>query len=285
MEDNLNYILIPGRNRSEFFDITLDSLMDCPEIKDYQILFAFENDVLPEYYDIIKRYVRYPSQIEIKRWDMHYGLTRGHLEGMKIAFQKTDEYVIVVEDDVRVSRDFLRYMDYCYRHFYKEHSDIGTISGQMSRDSVSGERDVRLIHKRQWYSPYGVLIPKKFFDELLLPHCTEAYYKDPRYPDEYYPEWKHKGKYIEQAGLINRIIHKNNLYCLEPEVPRCQDIGFYGKNRHCRFADYKILTLNEKIRWNLKLLSDVELLKKVAYSGPYFVLGEDNEWKDLEMVE
>lgn len=284
----MNYILMPGRNRAEFFDIALSSLMGCPEIENYRILFEFECDVQQEYYDIIKRYVKCPSQIEIKRWDTHYGLTRGHLEGMKIAFNNTDEYVIIVEDDVMVSRDFLRYHDYCYRNFYKERGDIGTITGQISHASVSKEpeeRDPKLVHKRLWYHPYGVLIPKDFFYKYVLEHCTEKYYKNPLYVDTVYPEWSERGKWFEQAGLLNRIVHKNNLHTIEADVPRCQDIGWFGKNRTNRYAEYKTLNLDEKIRLNRKIWGDIDLIKKFAYSGSqHYVLNNNNEWDNLVLV-
>lgn len=262
----MNYILLPGRNRPEFFYLAMESLVKNPEIKDYGLLFALENDVDQRYFDIIQTFSD-GLKLEIVKWPERYGLTKGILEGLKIAFSKSDEYVILLEDDVVVSRDFLRFLDYCYRRFYKPDGDIAAIGASTNRAIGIVSR----VYKDRWYLPWGVLIPKYFFNKFLLEHCNDSYYQSSqKYADEYYPkelhgkdQWNlpwgvlkpgHSFNEIEQAGLILRIMLKNNLYQILPEVPRSLEIGFYGKHRHRKLDHYDEKTLEEKITYTRKLV-------------------------------
>lgn len=222
----MNYILLPGRNRPEFFYPTMESLVKNPGVNDYGLLFALENDVDQRYFDIIETF-KDGLKMETVKWPERYGLTKGILEGLKLASSKSDEYVILLEDDVVVSRDFLRFLDYCYRHFYTADGDIATIGTTTNRELGR----VDSVYKEQWYLPWGVLIPKHFFNKFLLDHCNEAYYQNSKkYANEYYPK-ESEGREVEQAGLVLRIMIKNDLYQILPEVPRSLEIGVYGKHR------------------------------------------------------
>jgi len=292
----MNVIMVPARNRPEFLYISLSSLLKNKEVENYKILFVFECDVKRECQKIVKRLIADVGlDVEFVKWDSFYGLSKGILEGMKIAFTKTDEYVIVLEEDVMVSRDYLRFVDYCYRNFYLKRKDIATISGMISLEHGK-KRDVTKVRKRMWYSPYGVLIPKKFFFRYVYPHCIEEYYCNPSYYcDKYHPNWIYRGMYTEQAGLINRIIHKNALYCLEPEVPRCQHIGWYSSKRRLyrltrphtvlKAIRYKMLPLNRKIEFTLNILRNVNLIRRYFKNEPAYVLEENHEWSHLELDE
>ena len=222
----MNYILLPGRNRPEFFYQVMESLVKNPEIKDYSLLFALENDVDQRYFDVIQTF-KDGLKMEIVKWPERYGLTKGILEGLKLASSKSDEYVILLEDDVVVSKDFLRFLDYCYRHFYTADGDIAAIGTTTNR--AIGRVDY--VYKEQWYLPWGVLIPRHFFNKFLLEHCNEAYYQNSKdYANKYY-QIESKGREAEQAELVLRIMLKNSFYQILPEVPRSLEIGIYGKHR------------------------------------------------------
>jgi hypothetical protein len=270
----LNYILLPGRNRPEFFYLVMESLVKNPEVKDYGLLFTLASDVDQNYFDIIKTFAD-GLKMEIVKEPKRYGLTKGILEGLKMAFRRADEYVIVLEDDVLVSRDFLRFLDYCYRKFCGEASDIASVGTTTNR--VIGKADS--VYKEQWYLPWGTLIPRYFFDNFLLEHCTEVYYQNSkRYADRYYP-LESMGVAVEQAGLIRRIMLKNNFYQILPEVPRSLEIGFYGKHRHLdeevlgSFEDFSIikkpmygyndrLSLEEKVSYVRSFISSTKGLRR-----------------------
>lgn len=238
----MNYVLMPGRNRPEFFYLTMESLVKNPELKDYSILFALEGDVDQRYFDVIQTFSD-GLTVETVRWPERYGLTKGILEGLKIASSKSDEYVILLEDDVVVSRDFLRFLDYCYRHFYSPDGDIAAI-GTTTNRSIGR---VNRVYKEQWYLPWGVLIPKHFFNKFLLEHCNDSYYQNSKeYADNYYFK-ESEGEEVEQAGLVLRIMIKNGFYQILPEVPRSLEIGFYGKHRYCKVDRYNEKSLEERI--------------------------------------
>jgi len=223
----MNWILIPGYNRPEFFYRTMESLVKNPEVKDYNIIFALENDVNQAYFDIIESF-RDGLRFDVIKRPQRYGCTRNILEGLKTAIERSDEYVIVVEDDVVVSRDFLRFLDYCYRHFYQPDGDIANIGSSTNRSLGR----VNYVYKEQWYLPWGTLIPKYFFNRFLLEHCNDSYYQHTREYAERYYHFKTEGREVEQASLILRVMLKNNLYQILPEVPRSLEIGIYGEHRH-----------------------------------------------------
>ncbi|RLA82775.1 MAG: hypothetical protein DRG31_06955 [Deltaproteobacteria bacterium] len=292
----MNVVMIPTYDRPEFLFISLSSLLENKGIEDYKLLFIFEHRARKECKEIASKLVaKRGLDYEFIEWKSFYGLSKGILEGLKIAFRMADEYVIVIEEDVRTSRDFLKFGDYCYRNFYLNRKDIATVSGFVSVEH-GVKRSITRVRKRMWYSPYGVLIPKSFFYKYIYPHCTEKYYSDPsRYCDSYYETWIYRGKYTEQAGLINRVIHKNALYCLVPEVPRCQHIGWYGKNRRLyrlsrprtilKALRYSLLPLDKKVEFTMKILRDMNLLRRYLPNDPIYILEEDHQWTDLELVE
>lgn len=265
----MNYILIPGRNRPEFFYLTLESLVKNPEIKDYRLLFALENDVDEHYFEIIRSFTN-GLEPEIVKWSKMYGLTKGILEGFKAAFSKADEYVILLEDDVVVSKDFLKFLDYCYRHFYSPGGDIATI-GSFYRSLGR----VDYVYKERCYLPWGLLLPKDLFDQFLLEHCNESYYQNSKqYADRYFLRDSPRSE-VEQAELALRIVIKNSLYQILPEVPRSLEIGFYGKHKHYKVEDYDQKSLQEKIAYTRELL---------AMKGMGDILNNDYTWDELKLL-
>lgn len=248
----MNYILLPGYNRPEFFYLTMESLMKNPEVKDYRLLFTLASDVDQHYFDIIESFAD-GLKPEIVKWSERNGLTKDVLEGLKLASSKSEEYVILLEDDVVVSRDFLRFLDYCYRQFYSEDGDIASIGTTTNR--AIGR--VGHVYKEQWYFPWGVLIPKHFFNRFLLEHCNDSYYLHSKeYADRYYRK-ESEGREVEQGMLILRVMLKNNLYQILPEVPRSLEIGFYGKHRYFSGDHYKEKTLKEKIDYTREFVKSL----------------------------
>ena len=124
----------------------------------------------------------------------------------------------------------------------------------------------------------------------------DRYYSYPsRYCDSYHKTWIYRGKFLEQAGLINRVIHKNALYSLVPEVPRSQHIGWYGKNRRLyhrlrphsilRALRYSLLPFEKKVKFTMKILRDINTLRRYFPNDPIYILEEDHQWTDLELIE
>ena len=268
----MNVIMVVGYNRPEFFYYTISTLKQCRGVGKYKIYFLFEHGVDKTYYKLIDEFRI--GDYEVIERDRHYGLTRNILEGYKTLFQVADEYIIMVEDDVIISRDFLEYMEHAYRKWNTLVAGTGYVNGV----------DESAVYLTNWFIPYGVLIPKKFFYNHLLRHCTEKYYNNRQeYVDSYYSEDGFKGKYNEQAGLINRILHKERICQVIPEVPRSQEIGFYGSNKQNKIPDYDKLDLEEKIKFVSKLIKSIELIKRYLPKSSHYILKEDHKWIDLKI--
>lgn len=126
-------IAIFAFNRFYHFKKTVDSLINC-EHSDETIVYFFLDAPL-NYYDNsnfikIKNYIDsinyFKEKIVICR-DYNYGLRDNIISGINFVFEKYDA-VIVLEDDLILSKDFLKYMNYCLNN-YAENKNIWHVNG------------------------------------------------------------------------------------------------------------------------------------------------------------
>lgn len=226
-----NIILIPAYRRPVMLHLNLNSLIKCDGIRNYRLLFALDGSHDRQAKEIIDNSCSNLDREIIER-STRYGLSKNILEGMKMASKNTRDYFIVIEEDVRVTKDFLKWQEYVHEHFFKDNilASYGFAYENKSRIDQSMIEEVRLT---DWYVPYGTLISKRVFQKYILPHCNDKYYQDRKtYLKSHFSLPVHIANIIwsEQAGLIQHIRLQNNLICLSPALSRVQHMGYGGRN-------------------------------------------------------
>ena len=242
----MNVLMRVACNRPEMLYLSIEAELEAREYHHFSddlftifvVDYGYDDQVL----DIIKDYP-FPKKVIVR--DTRFGLTKNILEGMKVAFDRADDYIIYIEDDILVHRTYFAYLDKVME--IVDPSDYTVIMGY----SRSNKGRPSYIHKRHKYTAWGSLIRKDFFNNYISPCITPKYYKDfntrnnfvlkldARY-EKYWGKNQYKyggkgGMHNEQAGLINRLVDvamiEEGRYVMTPALTRAIHIGFYGKNR------------------------------------------------------
>jgi hypothetical protein len=82
------------------------------------------------------------------------------------------------------------------------------------------------------YQSLGVCYKSEMIKSYIIPHYNEGYLANPfAYCKQMFPDSIIGNSFVEQDGLIRRIVEANKLQCAFAHVPRAYHAGFYGKNR------------------------------------------------------
>ena len=235
----MNVILRPVFNRPEMLTLSLEHEIAAREkydLCDFITLFLIEHGSDDKTKELVKNYP-YSAKYVVR--EKKFGLTVNILEGMKTAFDMADEFVLHLEDDILLHKDYFVYM--------KTLQDlVGENYSVLSPYCPDDGGDVNEVNKHNHYAALAPIISKKFFETFVRPCAIEQYYRNPvrfttQLNDMYKDFWdSRKYKYTnaqhhEQAGLINRLVDvaiiERDWYLYMPRVNRQQHIGYFGKNR------------------------------------------------------
>ena len=234
----MNYIMRPVFNRPEMLYLSFEYEYKAREThkfsSDLTTLFIVEYGA-PK--SVVNMLNKYPYNYEIIFREYRYGLSANILEGFKTAFDKSNDFVIYIEDDVLLHSSYFQFMDAVLNH--PEAKDFTVASAYYFNDNGS----VNNLIRRNHYAALAPLISKRFYNNYILPISSMTYYKDPhgfvvaldgKYKDS--DTYRYKSPmHNMQAGVINRLTDvatiEEGLTMVMPEVNRQQHIGFYGHNR------------------------------------------------------
>ena len=131
----------------------LDCLAECEGVEDYKIICCVEpvNSIIP---DLIKSH---PLNVELVVNDRLLGLWENKKKALRLGFNESD-YVIHLEDDILLSRDGLRFFEFCEQ--LKNDERIFNVSGYNKGDEPFPEEWLnddakRKVDIRQWYTPWA----------------------------------------------------------------------------------------------------------------------------------
>ena len=281
-----------GYNRPEMQHLSLEYLARCPEAKATHLYIYIDggNGMPKARAEEIAEYFEPDFHtITLKYHENHVGLSRNILGAMGDALEGRliDEYgaVCIMEDDVLVSRDFLKYQNYMQEHVILDFEDTFTVTGFVKFRQKPGGRNltdeeaVKSVVSYRWYTPDGVVINTRDWKKIS-PHVTEEYYTTPhkyldRFAERLCPNkdegfWKEgKHRFPQQAGLINTIRDYHDYRQVVPCVSRCQDIGVYGHNQ------------KQKTHKGEDITSE-EFQKQAGWNSGCFQ--ENYEWDKLEHI-
>ena len=272
--------MIPTCNRPATLYITLEYLKKVRGIKDYHVVFAIDKYNANEtVIGLVDEFKGWHGNVYILARMIPYGLTRNILEGYKYCFKKSDDYVIIVEDDIRLSADFLEYCEYCFKNFVSEKT-FG-ITGY-TKDGL--EPDVRKIYRKVHYFSLGTLILKPMFEKWVLPHCKDEYYYNcSSYLVKHFPGLmvnNGMATHYQQAGTINRVLKQNRFHLISPYVPRAQHFGVSGGNRK---SDIERLPWMDQVKAIKRAIDNPEELARLERTNykDYISIKDNHEWSDL----
>ena len=206
-----NVIMRPVYNRPEMLSLSLEYEQKAREHFDFgddlTTLFIIDAGAHPKSIKLVKNYPFNSSSIVR---ETQLGLTENILEGFKIAFDKTDSYVIYVEDDILLHKTYFQYM-----RALLDHTEVGKFS-VLSAYNKDDKGDVHEIYRGSHYAALAPLISKEFHQKYIRRYSHRRYYITrsgtvTMLNNKYKKYWGKGYKYTdarhnEQAGLINRLV-------------------------------------------------------------------------------
>ncbi|HEX4049795.1 MAG TPA: hypothetical protein VHY19_02815 [Steroidobacteraceae bacterium] len=228
-------VLIPCWRRPEFLWHCLDNLARAAGIDQLHVLFRADtgydraiHEVIAEFASHFASYqVDEPVPCPYKRSKQSANVLGGYL----LAAQLSRRYVFMVEEDIMVARDFLRW------HYAVQAAQprlFCSIATRNTNRNVPDNAEPEIYYLTSAdYCSLGVCFERSVIGTLIAPHVTRAYFADPRsYCERTFPGSR-LATGFEQDGLIRRIQESEGdrrpiAYAYRP---RGFHAGFFGYHR------------------------------------------------------
>jgi alpha-1,3-mannosyl-glycoprotein beta-1,2-N-acetylglucosaminyltransferase len=185
-----------------------------------------------------------PEEVEAG-WKPYYAISHHYQSSINKVFDSTPNFdrIILLEDDVEVSKDFFEYMRGT-AHLFDEDESLYCVSGFNDNGKPEHVSDPAALYRSDFFPGLGWMISRKLWSEL-----------NPIWPRGFWDDWmrqpdKRKGR-----------------SCIRPEVPRsrttCGDDGVSG-GQFCAEHLAAMRVSEDYVEWTKK---DLSYLKKPAYDA------------------
>lgn len=264
-------VMIPCWRRPEFLWHCLDNLAQAEGIEQLHVLFRADTGFDPAIREVIQEFapklasheVNTPVPCPYRRTKQSANLLGGYL----MAAAATRRYVFMVEEDVMVARDFLRW------HYAVQASQprlFCSIAARNTNRAVAPSDDPQIYYLTSGdYCSLGLCFERSIITDMIAPHVTRDYFANPgRYCHRHFPDSRIGAGYVEQDGLIRRIQeHAGDAHLIAyPYRPRAYHGGFFGYHRRGALEG----TLAERIRRVGEVIYNSEAMLRAAERPEYF---------------
>jgi hypothetical protein len=286
----MNVLALTVYSRADLLKIYFNQLLkDKEELGKYLVHFFLDYGFNPECLKVIHEFRKEHKNIAITlrtQEDQNksplpgfYNIAQSYL----IAEKETDEFVVLGEEDIIPTDDYLRFNRYVYENFLSKQDCLFCVAHKR-RPETEKKGDISiLIGDYQITSPSCV--SKEAIIKYMKPHLDNPlFYKNPIEYNKYYfsksripPE-----EHIHHDGMIERIAESNNLLSLKPDQARSMHVGVGGM--HGGTAKEITGTLQERVAKYYELFKNPEELRTYAerFKEDIVVTDLDNEeWNEL----
>lgn len=264
-------VLIPCWRRPEFLWHCLDNLSQAEGIEELHLLFRADTGYDRDLLSVIEEFSsRFPSHQIDEPVACPYRRTKQSanvLGGYLLAASLARRYVFMVEEDVIVARDFLRWH---YAVQVAEPRLFCSIGTRNTNRDVPDSADPQIYYLTVGdYCSLGVCFESSIITQLLAAHVTRSYFANPgAYCAEQFPG-SHVGEaYVEQDGLIRRIQESQGQAhpIAYPYRPRAYHAGYVGYHRRGSLSG----SLRERIRAVGDVIYDVDAMRAAVERPDFF---------------
>jgi hypothetical protein len=227
-------LVLPCWRRPEFLWHCLDNLTRAEGIDSVHVVFRPDTGFLPDNLGVIDSFadrlpsfeISLPEPCPYRRTKQSANLLLGYLRAAAAAAR----HVFLVEEDLMVARDFLRW-------HRAVHAAAGTLFCSIAVNNPN--RKVLVADEIEGYylstgdfCSNGVCFDRQVLQGMIAPHMNMAYFRRPKkYLRRHFPASAIGLGFVEQDGLLRRIQEQSTQPIAFPCVPRAFDAGFYGYNR------------------------------------------------------
>ena len=273
-----NVIVITAYRRAEFLAVHLERLLLCPELPKYGVLFCVDKGFSEEVLNVVHTFQEFHANTDvIVRHTRKSALpaTGNIMQAYLDAAYYTDEFVIVGEEDIFPSLDYLRFCEQAMGYLRVYDKIFCVAHKRRSENHLKGSPNI-LIGDKQCTSPF--LITKRAINKYIRPLVeTKGYLENPvQFNAQFYPGSRiPPNEHYDHDGQIERIIEKNDLWALKPDQARTMHAGFYGGPDAAK-GKKLTGTLRERIDQLRAIVLDPVKLQEMTTDST------DTSWIDLE---
>jgi hypothetical protein len=268
-------VVVPCWRRPDFLWHCLDNLARNDEIGDVHVLYRVDTAYSEEILDVISsfghRIPSYEIEFAIPSPFRRTKPSANFLFGMLHAAARASQFVFLVEEDIMVARDYLRWNR-------AVHAAAGPLF--CSIPVKNPNRDLELPADSAGYylssgdsCSNGMCFHKDILIDLVAPHFNMSYLRQPKkYIRRRFPRSEIGLGFVEQDGLIRRIQEQSSFPIAWPCVPRAFHSGFFGaRGGWQKFGEQDSGTpLRERVRLLGDTIYNAEAMRK-AIDRPEFL--------------
>ncbi len=286
----MNVIAITCYSQPELLHLYLEQLgKDYEELKKYKIRLYTEEGYDPYTNVVISHFEYNNKDIDIKlivRPKVNCPLVGYHniLTSYILAAAESDEFVIIGEEDMLPTEDYLRFNRMCYEKFLSKYKRIFCVAHKR-RPEVEKEGDPEiLIGDYQCTSPSCVSVRsiKKYMEPYF--GYMPPYFEDPvEFNRIYFPNSRiPPNEHTHHDGAIERIMEWHRLFSIKPDQTRSMHVGLKGI--FCNGQAPKG-TLQDKITQYRELIKDGDKLRNLSTLPDDMVVTDPKgpSWNDLRL--
>lgn len=260
-------VIVPAYFRPEMLYLTLEKIYEA-EGSDSKLIWVYHD----RKYKDLEQFANELQDIEtvIEYWKRafgnrlkavmrlehgYYGNSYNILAAYAKAYQTDAKYVYLIEEDVLITPDF-----FTWHQSVQDTDALCSIAGFCDRNGIQPTEDFLSSE----YASLGVCWKRENLS-AILEHANVDYYRNPSpYILKHFPNSNLGLKYMEQDGLIQRVMEQRLQRTVFASPPRAFHIGVYGYHRSIGAGNMPLGTLADRIQFYRKNLSDPAWCQKVA---------------------
>lgn len=269
----MNVLALTVYRRPELVKIYFEQLLkDKEELSKYIVHLFLDYNFHPDIYKVISWFKQHHrnikltmrSEVESKKSPLpaFYNI----MDSYRAAAAEASDFVVLGEEDIIPTSDYLRFNRMCYEQFLSKYDYIFCVAHKRRPETETPGDPSILIGDIQITSPSCISV--KNINKYIIPILDNPlFYSNPiQYNQTYFPNSKNKpDHHIHHDGQIERIAEANQMFSLKPDQARTMHIGV--GSMHGTASEYKIEgTLDQKVSKYYELIAQgsTELRKYVT---------------------
>ena len=284
----MNVIAITIYNKPDLLYLYLEQLEKSEELENYKLRLHTEEGYDPEEDKVIEDFKKRNPNVDTKLYvkqKINCPLVGFHniLSSYPMSAAEADEFVIIGEEDMLPTEDYIRFNRVCYEKYLSKYDRIFAIAHKRRPEAEKqGYGDV-LMGDYQLTSPSCISV--KAIDNYITPYLQdELFFSNPiAYNMERFSNLRiAPHDHTHHDGALERMMLANNLFALKPDQARSMHVGLSGI--FCR-GNPPQGTLEERVSQWRELIKDGDKLRSLSTipsdivvtnpQGPY--------WEDLKL--
>lgn len=272
----MNTVVVPLFARPEYFKIWIENLMTVDKADEQFYIFCMDWGYNQKHNEFIRNFpfdhgvVRTPkTNYKISKQSFNV------LNGLLVGAKHSTELVYYIEEDVFIAKDYFTFMADVHAIEPDLFCSIGTKNNN-SNYITTENTDYYYLSDRPDYQSLGSCFKKEVIINLIGPSFNDQYFSSPvAYCKKKFPDSIIGSFFVEQDGLIRRILEISGKKVAFPHVPRGFHGGIYGYNR--RDNDISRLNFEQKVETIKRIAFNKEELKSYVKHPEYYTDSEPCE--------